>query len=158
MSGCYLYNDHLAGLIGILSIKYHSDTDIAFLLLAGICILIGIILQIAIQDNRIDPESLQRADSELPDSLRFAGRKGLIGPVCYITEHFLVIAQGGFLRILPIKDIFSMEIKKTQGGYYFRRSFLEITTNEKTYQIGLAESMPDTEVKNMIAQIRKRKE
>lgn len=85
----------LAGLIGILSIKYHSDTDIAFLLLAGICILIGIILQIAIQDNRIDPESLQRADSELPDSLRFAGRKGLIGPVCYITEHFLVIAQGG---------------------------------------------------------------
>ena len=65
----------LAGLIGILSIKYHSDTDIAFLLLAGICILIGIILQIAIQDNRIDPESLQRADSELPDSLRFAGRK-----------------------------------------------------------------------------------
>lgn len=66
----------LAGLIGILSIKYHSDTDIAFLLLAGICILIGIILQIAIQDNRIDPESLQRADSELPDSLRFAGRKG----------------------------------------------------------------------------------
>lgn len=148
----------LAGLIGILSIKYHSDTDIAFLLLAGICILIGIILQIAIQDNRIDPESLQRADSELPDSLKFAGRKGLIGPVCYITEHFLVIAQGGFLRILLIKDIFSMEIKKTQGGYYFRRSFLEITTNEKTYQIGLAESMPDTEVKNMIAQIRRRKE
>lgn len=41
----------------------------------NINILIGIILQIAIQDNRIDPESLQRADSELPDSLRFAGRK-----------------------------------------------------------------------------------
>ena len=148
----------LAGLIGILSIKYHSDTGITLLLFAGICILIGIISQIAIQDNRIDQESLQRADSELPDSLKFTGRKGLIGPVCYVTEHFLVIIQGGFLRILPIKDILSMEIKKTQGGYYFRRCFLEITTNEKTYQIGLAESMPDTEMKNMIAQIWKKKE
>ena len=148
----------LAGLIGILSIKYHSDTGITLLLFAGICILIGIISQIAIQDNRIDPKSLQRVDSELPDSLKFTGRKGLIGPVCYVTEHFLVIIQGGFLRILSIKDILSMEIKKTQGGYYFRRCFLEIATNKKTYQIGLAESMPDTEMKNMIAQIWKKKE
>src|SRR5699024_7984306 len=86
----------LAGLIGILSIKYHSDTSITLLLFAGICIIIRIISQIAIQDNRIDQESLQRADSELPDSLKFTGRKGLIGPVCYVTEHFLVIIQGGF--------------------------------------------------------------
>lgn len=148
----------LAGLIGILSIKYHSDTGITLLLFAGICILIGIILYIAIQYNRIDSKSLQRADSELPDSLKFIGRRGLIGPVCYVTEHFLVIIQGAFLRILPIKDILSMEIKKTQGGYYFRRRFLEITTNEKTYQIGLTESIPDTEMKDMINLMRKRKE
>ena len=75
----------LAGLIGILSIKYHSDTGITLLLFAGICILIGIISQIAIQDNRIDPESLQRADSELPDSLKFTGRKRAYrtGLLCY---------------------------------------------------------------------------
>ena len=83
-----------------------------------------------------------------------AGRKGLIEPVL-VTEHLLLSR-----RLSPDpadKGYLYMEIKKTQGGYYFRRSFLEIKRMKKHIRFQDLRKVCRIPIKNMIHRSLKKK-